>query len=369
MADLLTRDDGAVRPGKHGIVDVVDPHAVGSEDHCRSHCLSPDSERSRRFRHPLTQPAWTGPAGRVQAARHGRRRSGPGALDAAGRRRPSVPHRRLAPAAHRVACRRPRRDRRPARTTSPAFTCATPRIRSIRRSSATTPSTATGWSTSSASIAAARTTAIASCVPTDSSPSRTPARPLWAGIAEKPEWSPREDGWGARGRMKDASSTDVVVHNGVALTSFYQCGDLYRLDPNSLETLGKADWHGGFPASTASRRTPRSTRAPANCSSSTTAPRRRTCATGWSTPTDTLVHYTDVPLPGPAAAPRHGLHRQLRDPQRLPAFLAARGARRSASTSRVSSPTCRPGSASSRGAGRRPTSNGSRRRRRTSCIG
>src|SRR3954471_20971490 len=44
-------------------------------------------------------------------------------------------------------------------------------------------------------------------------------RALWAGIAESPGRSERPDGWGARGRMKDASSTDVVVHAGVALTS------------------------------------------------------------------------------------------------------------------------------------------------------
>ena len=31
--------------------------------------------------------------------------------------------------------------------------------------------------------------------------------------------------------MKDASSTDVIVHRGTALTSHYQCGDLYRVDP------------------------------------------------------------------------------------------------------------------------------------------
>ncbi|MEO3786839.1 carotenoid oxygenase family protein [Actinocorallia sp. B10E7] len=71
---------------------------------------------------------------------------------------------------------------------------------------------------------------------------------LWAGIAERPAKSIRQDGWGARGRMKDASSTDVVVHAGVALTSFYQCGDLYRLDPLTLETLGKTTWNGDFPA-------------------------------------------------------------------------------------------------------------------------
>src|SRR3977135_1901653 len=33
-------------------------------------------------------------------------------------------------------------------------------------------------------------------------------RALWAGLAEPPMLSKR-DGWGARGRMKDASSTDV----------------------------------------------------------------------------------------------------------------------------------------------------------------
>ncbi|MEA2752802.1 MAG: hypothetical protein QOI41_6945, partial [Myxococcales bacterium] len=36
---------------------------------------------------------------------------------------------------------------------------------------------------------------------------------LWAGILETPDLSQR-DGWGARTRMKDASSTDVIVHNG-----------------------------------------------------------------------------------------------------------------------------------------------------------
>lgn len=62
-------------------------------------------------------------------------------------------------------------------------------------------------------------------------------RALWAGIAENPAKSERTDGWGARTRMKDGSSTDVTVHNGVALTSFWQCGDLYRVDPMSLDTL------------------------------------------------------------------------------------------------------------------------------------
>ena len=43
--------------------------------------------------------------------------------------------------------------------------------------------------------------------------------PLWAGIIEAPASSKRADGWGARGRMKDAASTDVVVHAGRALAT------------------------------------------------------------------------------------------------------------------------------------------------------
>ncbi len=69
--------------------------------------------------------------------------------------------------------------------------------------------------------------------------------PLWAGLRENPDKSLR-DGWGARTRLKDASSTDVVVHNGVAATSFYQCGEIYQLDPRTLEGRGKASWVDGI---------------------------------------------------------------------------------------------------------------------------
>jgi carotenoid cleavage dioxygenase len=50
---------------------------------------------------------------------------------------------------------------------------------------------------------------------------------LWPGLAEPVQIARRDKGWGARTLMKDASSTDVIVHRGIALTSFYQCGDLY----------------------------------------------------------------------------------------------------------------------------------------------
>jgi carotenoid cleavage dioxygenase-like enzyme len=68
------------------------------------------------------------------------------------------------------------------------------------------------------------------------------AGPLWTGMLDMPANSLRPDGWGARGRMKDASSTDVVVHNGMALTSFWMCGDVYGLDPMTLEQLGPQPW-------------------------------------------------------------------------------------------------------------------------------
>ena len=80
-------------------------------------------------------------------------------------------------------------------------------------------------------------------------------RALWSGLAESPKKSERGDGWGARTRMKDASSTDVVVHRGIALSSFYQCGDLYRLDPVTLADMGKESWNGKFPAARASAHT------------------------------------------------------------------------------------------------------------------
>ncbi|MEM7000849.1 MAG: carotenoid oxygenase family protein [Pseudomonadota bacterium] len=69
-------------------------------------------------------------------------------------------------------------------------------------------------------------------------------RALWAGLMERPEKSERP-GWGARTGLKDSSSTDVVVHNGKAVTSFYQCGDVYELDPRTLAPRGRAAWLDG----------------------------------------------------------------------------------------------------------------------------
>src|SRR5271165_5319379 len=123
--------------------------------------------------------------------------------------------------------------------------------------------------------------------------------PLWAGLAEPPALSTRDDGHGARGRMKDASSTDVIVHRGTALTSFYQCGDLYRVDPFSAETLGKESWHGRFPYDWGVSAHPKVDEATGELlffNYSKAAPYMHY---GVVDERGRLVHYVDVPLPGP----------------------------------------------------------------------
>ena len=72
-------------------------------------------------------------------------------------------------------------------------------------------------------------------------------RSLWAGITEHPSIALADQGWGARTMMKDNASTDVIVHGGKALASFYQCGELYQLHPRTLKPMGKANWGGKFP--------------------------------------------------------------------------------------------------------------------------
>ncbi|MGQ0838724.1 carotenoid oxygenase family protein [Actinokineospora sp.] len=123
-------------------------------------------------------------------------------------------------------------------------------------------------------------------------------RSLWAGLAESPESAVRADGWGARGRMKDASSTDVVVHAGVALTSFYQCGELYRLDPLTLDPLGKSTWDGQFPAAGVSAH-PKVDDATGELLFFNYGKDEPFLHYGVVDADNRLAHYVDVPLPGP----------------------------------------------------------------------
>jgi len=64
---------------------------------------------------------------------------------------------------------------------------------------------------------------------------------LWAGLMEPPHKSTRH-GWGAQEWLKDSSSTDVIVHAGKILSTFYQCGEGYRLDPFTMEQFGTEGW-------------------------------------------------------------------------------------------------------------------------------
>jgi len=64
---------------------------------------------------------------------------------------------------------------------------------------------------------------------------------IWGGLADGPGVS-RRPGFGAHGGLKDSSSTDVVVHAGRIVSTFYQCGEAYDLDPETLEQTGVAGW-------------------------------------------------------------------------------------------------------------------------------
>ncbi len=121
---------------------------------------------------------------------------------------------------------------------------------------------------------------------------------LWAGIAENPALSLREDGWGARGRMKDASSTDVVVHRGMALTSFYQCGDLYRVDPYTAETHGKEGFNGAFPFKWGVSAHPKVDDRTGEMLFFNYSKEAPYMHYGVVDQHNDLVHYVDVPLPG-----------------------------------------------------------------------
>ena len=123
--------------------------------------------------------------------------------------------------------------------------------------------------------------------------------PLWPGLAEPVGLAKRDDGWGARGLMKDASSTDVIVHRGTALTSFYQCGDLYRLDPYTADTRGKESWNGAFPFDWGVSAHPKVDGRTGELLFFNYSKQAPYMHYGVVDANNDLVHYVDVPLPGP----------------------------------------------------------------------
>ncbi|HEY1116584.1 MAG TPA: carotenoid oxygenase family protein, partial [Acidimicrobiales bacterium] len=125
------------------------------------------------------------------------------------------------------------------------------------------------------------------------------AQSLWTGMLDLPQNSLREDGWGARGRMKDASSTDVVVHGGKALSTFWQCGDVYQLDPTTLADEGKAPWVADFPCPTGVSAHPKLDERTGELLVFGYGKEAPYLHYGVVGPDGRLEHSIDVPLPGP----------------------------------------------------------------------
>jgi carotenoid cleavage dioxygenase len=64
---------------------------------------------------------------------------------------------------------------------------------------------------------------------------------IWGGLADPVSLSKRP-GFGAHGSLKDSASTDIVVHAGKAIATFYQCGEGHVMDPLTLDYEGLAPW-------------------------------------------------------------------------------------------------------------------------------
>lgn len=117
---------------------------------------------------------------------------------------------------------------------------------------------------------------------------------LWGGIQDGPGTSKRP-GFGAHGSLKDASSTDVVIHGGKAVSTFYQCGEAYLLDPETLEQVGVAPWV-PLDGVSAHTKTDERTGEMLFFNYSKYAPYMHY---GVIDKDGKQVHYTPVPLPGP----------------------------------------------------------------------
>ncbi len=117
---------------------------------------------------------------------------------------------------------------------------------------------------------------------------------LWTGFVNDPKKSKRP-GWGAQEHLKDASSTDVVFHAGKLLSTFWQCGDGYRLDAHTLEQYGAESWVPNEGIS-AHPKVDENTGEMLFFNYSKHAPYQHY---GVVDKNNKLVHYTPIPLPGP----------------------------------------------------------------------
>jgi carotenoid cleavage dioxygenase len=117
---------------------------------------------------------------------------------------------------------------------------------------------------------------------------------LWGGLMDPPGTSKRP-GFGAHGDLKDTASTDVIVHAGKAVATFYQCGEAYVLDPETLENEGTASWV-PLDGISAHPKVDETTGELLFFNYSKHAPYMHY---GVVDRTGRLAHYTPIPLPGP----------------------------------------------------------------------
>ena len=117
---------------------------------------------------------------------------------------------------------------------------------------------------------------------------------LWGGLADPPKLALRP-GFGAQGALKDTASTDVVVHGGKIVSTFYQCGEAYWLDPETLEQGGTASW-APIDGVSAHTKVDEATGELLFFNYSKTAPYMHY---GVVDRTGKRVHYVPIPLPGP----------------------------------------------------------------------
>jgi len=117
---------------------------------------------------------------------------------------------------------------------------------------------------------------------------------LWKGIANSVSQDSRP-GWGAQGFLKDSSSTDVVIHNGKIMSTFWQCGDGYLLDPYTLQQFGTQSW-APVDGISAHPKVDENTGELLFFNYSKYPPYQHY---GVVDSNNKLIHYTPVPLPGP----------------------------------------------------------------------
>lgn len=121
---------------------------------------------------------------------------------------------------------------------------------------------------------------------------------LYAGLIDNPGLAQRP-GWGARGGLKDTSATDVIVHAGSALTTFYQCGEPYRFDARTLEPLGVSAWAAQVLKDNGISAHPKVCPSSGDLLFFNYSKEAPYMHYGEVNARDELVHYVPVPLPGP----------------------------------------------------------------------